>query len=361
MRQASLTLLSVLIFLSCQAQTDLIENRSYIAKEVDQNSIIVDGKIDALWDSAYWTREFVDIEGRKRPNPRFKTRVKMLWDSSYFYILAEMEEPHVWATLKNRDDIIFYDNDFEVFIDPTGDTHNYTEIEINALNTVWDLLLTRPYRDGGKALHQYDIKGLKSAVQINGTLNDPSDKDEGWIVEMAIPWKAFKQVAKVKLPPNNNDVWRVNFSRVQWETEVINGVYSKVEDPEKGKPKAEMNWVWSPQRIIAMHEPEFWGTVVFKTKEHSDEDYYADFVSEEIRQRLYEIHTNQLLYKKDNKAFQEDKEGLLSVSQFMTGHTIVWDLKADKYTYHVIMQHPQDRMLFWHIDHTGRTWKEIRE
>ena len=41
-----------------------------------------------------------------------------------------------------------------------------------------------------------------------------------------------------------------------------------------------------------MHEPEFWGTVVFKTKEHSNEDYYADFVSEEIRQRLYEIHVN---------------------------------------------------------------------
>ena len=125
----------------------------------------------------------------------------MLWDSSYFYILAEMEEPHILGnTQKNRDDIIFYDNDFEVFIDPTGDTHNYTEIEINALNTVWDLLLTRPYRDGGKALHQYDIKGMKISSQINGTLNDPSDKDEGWIVEMAIPWKAFKQIAKGQTP-----------------------------------------------------------------------------------------------------------------------------------------------------------------
>lgn len=31
------------------------------------------------------------------------------------------------------------DNDFEVFLDPDGDNHNYYEIEINAHNTVWDL------------------------------------------------------------------------------------------------------------------------------------------------------------------------------------------------------------------------------
>lgn len=63
----------------------------------------------------------------------------MLWDETYFYIYAEMEEPHVWGTLKERDTVIFYNNDFEVFIDATGDTHNYYELEVNALNTAWDL------------------------------------------------------------------------------------------------------------------------------------------------------------------------------------------------------------------------------
>ena len=51
-------------------------------------------------------------------------------------------------TLTEHDSVIFQDNDFEVFIDPDGDNHNYYEIEINALNTEWDLRLPKPYRDG---------------------------------------------------------------------------------------------------------------------------------------------------------------------------------------------------------------------
>ena len=59
---------------------------------------IIDGKIDdPAWDKAAWTADFVDIEGTLKPLPRFKTRVKMLWDDEYLYIAAEMEEPHVWG------------------------------------------------------------------------------------------------------------------------------------------------------------------------------------------------------------------------------------------------------------------------
>ena len=91
-----------------------------------EGPIIVDGKMtEDSWQQAKWTENFVDIEGDIKPRPRFQTRVKMLWDDRYFYILSEMEEPHVWAKLKKRDSVIFYDNDFEVFIDPNGDTHQY--------------------------------------------------------------------------------------------------------------------------------------------------------------------------------------------------------------------------------------------
>jgi len=76
----------------------------------------------------------------------------MLWDDTYFYVAAQLEEPDVWATLTQRDTVIFYDNDFEVFIDPDGDTHNYYELEVNAFGTLWDLMLLTPYRDGGPAI-----------------------------------------------------------------------------------------------------------------------------------------------------------------------------------------------------------------
>jgi len=227
--------------------------------------IVIDGVgNESAWDAAPWTNLFQDIEGERQPQPRFQTRAKMMWDNEYFYVVAEMEEPHLWATLKERDSIIFYDNDFEVFIDPDGDSHLYTEIEVNAFNTVWDLLLIKPYRDGGPAIHAWDIPGLKTAVHLEGTLNDPSDVDVGWSIEIAIPFAVLAETTNTPCPPLAGDQWRVNFSRVQWQLESGTGQYRKVRHAETDKPLSEDNWTWSAQREIAMHEPEHWGIVEFR-------------------------------------------------------------------------------------------------
>ena len=98
-------------------------------------TITIDGTLDeSSWQQAPWTNLFVDIEGNLKLKPRFRTRAKMLWDDDSFYIGADLEEPDVWAALTERDAVIFQDNDFEVFIDPDGDTHEYYEFEINALS-----------------------------------------------------------------------------------------------------------------------------------------------------------------------------------------------------------------------------------
>src|SRR5215510_1644685 len=98
------------------------EPRSYVCQRA-AGPISVDGKIDdSAWSKAEWSEAFVDIEGNAKPRPAYRTRVKMLWDDQFFYFAAEMEEPHVWATLTKRDSVIFHDNDFEVFLDPEGDT-----------------------------------------------------------------------------------------------------------------------------------------------------------------------------------------------------------------------------------------------
>ena len=164
--------------------------------------IVVDGQVEGgEWDEAEWTEDFVDIEGDKKPLPRYRTRIKMLWDDEYLYIACELEEPNIWATLTERDSVIFHDNDIEVFIDPDGDTHSYGELEINALGTEWDLKLGKPYRDGGPAINEWNIEGLVSAVHLDGTLNDISDKDRGWTVEIALPWSGPR--ADQRLPPRS--------------------------------------------------------------------------------------------------------------------------------------------------------------
>jgi hypothetical protein len=238
--------------------------RTYVAGFVIAPPVI-DGQIDdRAWHRAPWTENFVDIEGQHKPTPKFRTRAKMCWDSTYFYIAATLEEPHLWGTLTERDSIIYNDNDFEVFIDPNGDRHTYNEYEINVLGTEMDLYMARPYRSGGHFDMAWDFDGVRSAVRHTGTINDPSDRDNGWTVEIAIPWSSMADTAGVGCGPGNQDTWWVNFSRVQWPYEIVDGRYVK---PDRA---TEDNWVWSPQDAIDMHRPEYWGLVQFSTSRPGD-------------------------------------------------------------------------------------------
>ena len=219
---------------------------------------VIDGKLDdPAWAAAEWTASFTDIEGSLKPAPYLDTKVKMLWNGNGLFISALLEEPQIWAKLTDHDAVIFQDNDFEVFIDPDGDTHHYFEMEMNALGTLWDLFLVKPYRDEHSSLNGWECAGMRSAVHVQGTLNDPSDTDEYWSLEMFLPWSGLAELAGMPCPPLPGDFWRLNFSRVQWETDILNGEYIKIPG------KAEHNWVWSPQGLIAMHYPERWGYVFF--------------------------------------------------------------------------------------------------
>ncbi len=220
----------------------------------------------------------------------------MLWDDDALYIAAELEEPHVWATLTEHDSVIFHDNDFEVFIDPDGDNHLYAELELNALNTTWDLLLTRPYKDGGHAVNAWEATGLKTAVKVNGTLNDPRDTDRGWAVEIRWPWKGLRELTKAAVPPRDGDQWRINFSRVEWDTEVAGGKYRKV----KGKP--EHNWVWSPQGLVDMHRPERWGYLQFSTAAPGRARFQTD-PNWPVRDLLHRIYYAERAYRKERGSY----------------------------------------------------------
>ena len=188
------------------------------------------------------------------PEPTQKTQMKMLWDEHNLYIAAILYEEHLWSTLTRRDAIIYRDNDFEIFLDPDGDGLNYYELEINVFGTVMDLFMNKPYRKGGKADLKWDFDGLETAVYYKGTINDPSDTDLYWQVECAIPWSSLS--SNQGISPKVGDEWRINFSRVQWDLEIVENKYIKLKRPEH-------NWVWSPQGKIDMHIPEQWGYLKF--------------------------------------------------------------------------------------------------
>ncbi|MBN9520578.1 carbohydrate-binding family 9-like protein [bacterium] len=254
--------------------------KGYVAPKL-AGPVTVDGALtDPAWDAVPWGDPFVDIEGDRRPAPRHRTRVKMAWDDRALYIAAELQEPHVWATLTEHDAVIFHDNDFEVFLDPDGDNHVYGELELNALNTTWDLLLTKPYKDGGKAVNAWEVTGLTTAVKIDGTLNNPRDTDTGWTVEVRWPWAGLKELSG-GVPPKAGDRWRINFSRVEWDVTVENGKYKKVPN------RPEHNWVWSPQGVIDMHRPERWGYLQFAEKPGEAFRLDPDWEARDTLHRVY--------------------------------------------------------------------------
>lgn len=253
-----------------------LQRRSYDAVRTP-DAPVIDGSLDEdAWTRASWSRGFVDIVGAQGPVPRHRTRMKLLWDERHLYVAAELEEPDLWATLTEHDAIVWRDDDFEVFVDPDGDGLSYYEIEINALGTILDLYLARPYDEGGKAELDWNVEGLVSAVRLDGTLNDPDDRDRGWRVEMAVPWVALvpsdrggeegpvdAEPTSPPAPPSPGDEWRMNFSRVDWPLDVVEGAYRKAREPGPDDPHPEENWVWSPQGEVNMHIPERWGVVRF--------------------------------------------------------------------------------------------------
>ncbi|WAC09885.1 carbohydrate-binding family 9-like protein [Dyadobacter pollutisoli] len=241
--------------------------KSYTCYQTDKK-INIDGKLnEGPWKKAEWTSSFVDIEGDKKPRPLQETKVKMLWDKEYLYIATVIEEEHIWAYQDKKDQIVYLENDFEVFIDPDGDTDNYYELEINAINNTFDLFLPKSYRRGGRAQLKWNIKNLKSAVTIDGTLNNGKDKDKRWTLEIAIPFESLSTDQVKAIIPENNSEWRINFSRVNWQHTIgEDGKYARKRNPETNKIIPEYNWVWSPQGIINMHYPEYWGYLHFSTQ-----------------------------------------------------------------------------------------------
>jgi hypothetical protein len=164
-----------------------------------------------------------------------------------------------------------------------------------------DLFMPKPYREGGDALMNWDARGMRTAVQIDGTLNKPGDKDKKWRVEMAIPFTALSFYNQKAPPPKDNSFWRINFSRVEWDTDIVNGKYIKRRDKVTGKSLPEHNWVWSPQGIIDMHAPEKWGYLFFVKQPAGSPAIALPLPPiEQAKEYLWQIYHKQRDYKRDH-------------------------------------------------------------
>jgi len=255
------------------------EIASYTAQRA-AGVIHVDGKLDELdWQAAHWSPRFTDII---TGGPVIHdTRAAVLWDDEYLYVAYRIEEPFVHAKFTNHNDLIWQDNDVELFI---AGPDAYYEFEINAFNTSYEVFfawtntfkssgldrqpefagtklvpfngvgLTNHPRGGRIGNFEHSFPGMKTAVHIDGTVNDDRDRDRGWTVELAFPWNNMKWLATDgrSLPPKNGDVWRMDFSRFN--------TYK-----EAPPAKDSGGWVWTRHGIWDSHIPECFAFVTFST------------------------------------------------------------------------------------------------
>ena len=253
--------------------------------------IHVDGALDKpAWRPVPRSARFVDmVDGSPG---LFDTRIAATWDDDNLYVGFWIEEPFLAAAKTARDSLVFLENDVELFIDG-GDC--YYELEINAAGTIYEVLFvwqdafgpgTRfegseldvlkrgaqtfagDYDRSGESFWQgshlrgprwafrdWDLAGLRTAVSLQGTLNDDSDVDAGWQVELALPWSGFDWLANGRpVPPRDGDTWRMFFGR--FEKLVLGGV----------EVQPHPAWVLIPHGVYDTHQPERWTEVRFSSQ-----------------------------------------------------------------------------------------------
>lgn len=256
-----------------------------------RSPITVDGRLDERgWLLAPKSPRFVEVV--TGAPALYDTRAAALWDDRYLYIGFWIEEPYVAASVTERDALVFLENDVEIFIDG-GDT--YYELEINALNTIYEVFFIwrDAYKRGGKydvpqfdvaerqaytfggnhdrtrehfwrgthprglrwAFRDWDFPGLKTAVHIDGKLNDVSTVDKGWSVEVALPWEGMGWLANGRsLPPREGDEWGIQFAR--YEKLISDGTHQ--------------GWTWDRIGSDDNHRPEAFTRVRFSTSYTED-------------------------------------------------------------------------------------------
>jgi len=198
----------------------------------------IDGDLsDAVWNAAPSVELVGSLRGERPP---LRTTAKLLYDDEHLYVAFDAEDPDVWGTLMNRDDPIYGQEVVEIFIDANADGRTYNELEVSPNNVIFDAYF--PARRQGMDL-SWDSK-MESAVTVQGTLNDDSDRDEGWRVEMRIP---FATLAEVPRPPQPGDRWRFNLYRLDL--------------PDR---KRQMGQAFSPLQVPDFHHLPRFGWLVFQ-------------------------------------------------------------------------------------------------
>ncbi|MGQ9733084.1 MAG: carbohydrate-binding family 9-like protein, partial [Candidatus Zipacnadales bacterium] len=216
--------------------------------------IVIDGKLDEpAWQNVTPLDKFGCFL-TKRGHPTYPTRAKVLWDDENLYVGFEAEDPDIWSEHTQRDGPLWEGEVCEVYVDPDSDGREYLEFEVNPLNTVIDLKI--PREEDGTPLQvsvatKWNAEGWRTAVAVEGEVQNRTDRDRSWSVEMAIPLTNFAPLGGP--PPKVGDTWRLQLYRIDRS--------NTLKEPEFSS--------WSPTDTF--HRPSQFGRLTFAGPPNTDD------------------------------------------------------------------------------------------
>jgi glucose/arabinose dehydrogenase len=180
--------------------------------------IVIDGKADdEAWKHAVVLNDFrLPWLGDKSRPAKTATRAKLLWDRDYLYFFADMDDTDLCAQVKEHDGPTWQDDVFELFFKPSEGHAGYYEFQINPLGTVLDMFLPRRGAGGFERFAKDGDFHVEAKVHLRGTLNDWTDKDQGWSVEGRIPWTDFLRSGG---RPTIGETWKFALCRYDYSVD----------------------------------------------------------------------------------------------------------------------------------------------
>jgi hypothetical protein len=166
---------------------------------------VLDGKLDdPCWKQADLINRFGSFWSKdKHGAPPRATRAYLVWDDDALYYAASMDDAELRSFGTRRNDTLWNGDVFELFFKPSPSEPPYYEFQANPRGVVFELAFPKRGQYPGDLAKAAPL-GSRAVVTLNGTLDEPGDRDVGWTVEGRIPWLAF---APTGGKPRPGDEW----------------------------------------------------------------------------------------------------------------------------------------------------------
>ena len=174
----------------------------------------VDGRLDELvWSQA---RTYPLVFSRDREGaPREGGEVQFAWNRHGLYVAARLRDSDVLAHSKEDEDKHYLLGDvFELFVKPASDSY-YWELFATPRERKTTIFWFKSAKGTvfSDPMTGHSFRSLKVGSQVQGTLNQSSDSDEGWTVELWVPASYLTHFGEAWGPEGS---WRIFCGRYNY-------------------------------------------------------------------------------------------------------------------------------------------------